>query len=232
VDDGELDLELSPSAHAPATARHEVAAIAAELHPTLRENLALLVSELVTNSVRHATPTRGGIALRAWIIPPAVRVQVGDWGAGYEPNLALPDPEHDGGLGMWLVASLADQWGICREERTWSWFEFHGAADRSTSALGLFLDAVSDWPLRPRELAWSTAARLGPPDEVAPRRLAWATPRGDLVTVVCPDPLPSDRADHIRRGMVRVRGKGRWWLETLRRPRPAAWGQGSLDVGR
>ena len=71
----------------------------------------LLVSELVTNAIRHAQPP---LVLRAAARGTGVRVEVHD-GAVDPPVLAPqtpPDePPPESGRGLYLVASLADRWG-------------------------------------------------------------------------------------------------------------------------
>ena len=71
----------------------------------------LLVSELVTNAIRHAQPP---LELRAAAYGSGVRVEVHD-GALDPPvlaPLAPPDaPPPESGRGLYLVASLADRWG-------------------------------------------------------------------------------------------------------------------------
>ncbi len=71
----------------------------------------LLVSELVTNAIRHAQPP---LALRATTRGPALRVEVHD-GASDPPVLATQTDvgalTSESGRGLFLVASLADRWG-------------------------------------------------------------------------------------------------------------------------
>jgi anti-sigma regulatory factor (Ser/Thr protein kinase) len=123
---GHVDVRLPVSVHAPATARRRVVPIAGGLHPNVRDNLALLVSELVSNSVRHGAHLRSRILLRAWVIPPAARVTVADSGPGFEPSVELGEPGECLGRGLWLVNHIADTWGICLGVQTCTWFELHG----------------------------------------------------------------------------------------------------------
>lgn len=71
----------------------------------------LLVSELVTNAIRHAQPP---LVLRAATRGRGLRVEVHD-GATDPPVLAQPPPPdelpQESGRGLFLVASLADRWG-------------------------------------------------------------------------------------------------------------------------
>jgi anti-sigma regulatory factor (Ser/Thr protein kinase) len=231
-----LDVHLPVSLEAPRTARHEVRRLSDALDTELRGDVALLASELVSNSIVHAWGRGDCIQLKAWIIDTAgdtaVRVSVGDAGPGFAPCVVVPEPTVDGHRGLWLVDTLADAWGIAVDGGTWSWFEIHGVK-RATHGLRLdrFLDAVTDWPLRSKDLAWSMAASLGPPDDVVPHRLTWTTPQC-VATILCPDRRRSDADEHRCRGQIEERC-GRWWLETLhsRSPSPPGERRSPLPVG-
>lgn len=95
--------------------RHEVDA------PTL-ESLRLLVTELVSNAVRHAgAPTVDVLVL---VTQPAVRVEVTDGGAGFEPAGRRKNQNPESGWGLFLVERMADRWGVSHEgTRTRVWFE-------------------------------------------------------------------------------------------------------------
>jgi serine/threonine-protein kinase RsbW len=78
----------------------------------LEEDAVLLVSELVTNAVRHAMDT-GAIGLeltssRAWL-----RVEVQDGDPHWRQKDSLDDCD-ESGYGFVLVDSLADRWGVRR----------------------------------------------------------------------------------------------------------------------
>jgi anti-sigma regulatory factor (Ser/Thr protein kinase) len=211
-----LDVRLPVSVRAPGIARQEVRRLASGLEEQLQENLVLLVSELVSNSVVHARHATDSIQLKAWVVETAVRVSVADSGPGFAPRVVVPEPDEEGHRGLWLIDMLADTWGISVDGTTSSWFEMHGEAQDGTPARGsleLFLDAIAEWPLGSRELAWCMAASLGPPADIVANRLSWTT--ADCVTtILCPDRHPAPDEPR-RRGMVEDRN-GRWWLETLR----------------
>jgi anti-sigma regulatory factor (Ser/Thr protein kinase) len=76
------------------------------------DSVELLVSELLTNSIVHADlrPNQD-VDLRLRCGADAVRVEVADPGASFEPDY---DPPR-GGPGRWgfyLVSKLADRWGV------------------------------------------------------------------------------------------------------------------------
>ncbi|MFC6578927.1 ATP-binding protein [Planomonospora parontospora] len=91
------------------------------------EDLLLLLSELVTNAVVHSDSGRtagGRVTVRLAMSPGAVRVEVTDDGsAAGVPAVQVPEPEDDGGRGLWLVDLLATEWGHHRDEAGGSvWF--------------------------------------------------------------------------------------------------------------
>jgi anti-sigma regulatory factor (Ser/Thr protein kinase) len=105
-------------------ARDAVQQLEPELGHAVTTNLSLLVSELVTNSVRHArAPASASIVLRVSVFADRVRVDVTDHGPGFEPRPRTPDQESRSGWGLYLVDQLADRWGVKRGDGTGVWFE-------------------------------------------------------------------------------------------------------------
>jgi serine/threonine-protein kinase RsbW len=127
VTNGELDLTVDAAPTAARDARRAVARhgfVGAEREPTL----LLLVSELVSNSVRHAGLREDErIRLRARRADDCAYVEVCDAGrSGRVP--AKRDEGRDalepGGLGLVLVDEMADRWGVaCSDDETCVWFE-------------------------------------------------------------------------------------------------------------
>jgi anti-sigma regulatory factor (Ser/Thr protein kinase) len=84
----------------------------------------LLVSELVTNSVRHARmPVGASLEVRTEVDDDVLRVEVFDPGSGREVAPRKPDVEHGGGFGLVLVERLARRWGAETNAGTRVWFE-------------------------------------------------------------------------------------------------------------
>jgi integral membrane sensor domain MASE1/anti-sigma regulatory factor (Ser/Thr protein kinase) len=108
-----IDVALEPTPRSAALARAVVAPLADELGPQAYEDLRLLVTELVTNCVRHARltgPER--IQLRVQVGADVLRVEVRDPGVGFEPRLEQPRPDQVGGWGLHIIDRLADRWGL------------------------------------------------------------------------------------------------------------------------
>jgi anti-sigma regulatory factor (Ser/Thr protein kinase) len=104
----------------PAEARRAVAALA--LPEETRQNLELVVSELVTNSVRHAgnsahdpTGIDDAIDLQLTHTDGEVQVTVRDRGPGFSMPNGSRGPPLEGGLGLVVVEVLSKAWGVHRD---------------------------------------------------------------------------------------------------------------------
>jgi PAS domain S-box-containing protein len=126
----DLEVRLPATSDAVGLARRAIEPLAEDLDVRV-DDLRLLVSELVTNGVRHGsdgdldwiglTVTRSGAGLR---------VQVTDPGPGFAREARAREPEGEddrrhqvGGWGLYLVEQIADRWGVQRGDRTTVWFE-------------------------------------------------------------------------------------------------------------
>ena len=91
------------------------------------ETLRLLVTELVTNSVRHTECD--SLTLRVAIGKAAVLTEVADDGPSFDADAALeaeqPDSRGlDTGWALFLVQRLARDWGVKEDRRLQAlWFE-------------------------------------------------------------------------------------------------------------
>jgi anti-sigma regulatory factor (Ser/Thr protein kinase) len=118
----DLALELPAEPGSASAARRAVEGGLALEGETL-ETVKLLVTELVTNSVRHAgLPSGAEIVLRARVSGELVRVEVTDAGRGFDPA-DRPEPSEAGGWGLRLVEALADRWGVETSPAVRVWFE-------------------------------------------------------------------------------------------------------------
>jgi anti-sigma regulatory factor (Ser/Thr protein kinase) len=115
-------LEALPSAVG--EARRWVAAVAEGLLAADQgENLRLVISEIVTNALRHGASGER-IDLAVTPKPEFLCVQVTDDGPGLAPRPRALEPEEHGGYGLFFVEQLTRRWGVTRENRrTRVWFE-------------------------------------------------------------------------------------------------------------
>jgi serine/threonine-protein kinase RsbW len=119
-----LERELSVSPEAASEARHALDGFTTALSELRMHDVQLLVSELVTNAVRHANLDEGDvISLVVEVADHALRVEVHDPGGGFVPSAPSPDPVRPSGWGLYLVAELADRWGVDSDDTTLVWFE-------------------------------------------------------------------------------------------------------------
>jgi anti-sigma regulatory factor (Ser/Thr protein kinase) len=120
----DVSIELRGDIGAASAARSVVSRFAPLIPPELVEDVTLLVSELVTNAVRHGRADEGrpvhlGLELRG----DTVRVEVGDPGPGFLPGKPAPRADRTGGWGLVLLDRLAHRWGVEVENGTTVWFE-------------------------------------------------------------------------------------------------------------
>ena len=117
---------FSGGALAARAARHAVREALSDVLPEPRlGDVELLVSELATNSVRHAGCDEAGeISMTALVDDRCVRLRVCDDGTGFDEK-GRPQPRTDraGGYGLLLVDRLADRWGVQRNGGFCVWFE-------------------------------------------------------------------------------------------------------------
>jgi anti-sigma regulatory factor (Ser/Thr protein kinase) len=114
-----------PDASAPTEARRALRRMESALPPDCAEDIALLVSELVTNSLRHSISghVEEPIELTVDAGEDRVRVAVVDHGPGFRPRARDPGPEDRSGWGLFLVDRLTDRWGVENRDGTEVWFE-------------------------------------------------------------------------------------------------------------
>jgi anti-sigma regulatory factor (Ser/Thr protein kinase) len=118
-----LHMELRPGPQAAGEGRHALDRLKGAIEDRPLGTLRLLVTELVTNSVRHGG-AEDWIQLDIDIYSNTVRVEVRDQGPGFQPE-SPPKPHLDrpGGWGLCLVDRMADRWGVAVDDRTRVWFE-------------------------------------------------------------------------------------------------------------
>ena len=122
-----MSFELAGGAYAVTASRLALAAVEDRLDPNVLFDIRLLVSELVTNCVKHArTGPEESIVLTVDIGDERVRVSVRDDGPGFEPPatpVSEAAAEAGSGWGLFLVDQLSETWGVERDAGATVWFE-------------------------------------------------------------------------------------------------------------
>jgi anti-sigma regulatory factor (Ser/Thr protein kinase) len=114
-----IDIDRDPAA--PASARRAVEGFGAALDPTVVPDVKLLVSELISNSVKYGRDGQVTLILRSEG-PRHVHVEVVDQGVGFVPSARDRPKTEPGGWGLHMVEALTERWGV-REGSTHVWFE-------------------------------------------------------------------------------------------------------------
>jgi anti-sigma regulatory factor (Ser/Thr protein kinase) len=117
--------ELQGGRHAPAAVRSRVGSLLAEhLDGDDLLDVIVLVSELITNAVRHGRADEDRtIVVHVAVAPHVLRLEVRDGGPGFvAPAVPRPHPE-GGGNGLVLLARMSSSWGVAGDDGTCVWFE-------------------------------------------------------------------------------------------------------------
>ncbi len=174
------------------------------------DSLVLMISELATNAVQHAS-TSFDVCVRVAADGSRVRVEVSDGAAGYPvPQEPVIDGPH--GRGLHIVQTLADAWGIemqsARAGKT-VWFSCTAAecAEREEAER---VDPVpgTTWPPRgvrglldglgDAVVATHEDGQIRYANAAAEELLGW--PEGSLLGRSALDLVPETLADHFREG--------------------------------
>jgi anti-sigma regulatory factor (Ser/Thr protein kinase) len=116
----ELSVELPRTAQAPYLARQALADLDGKLDPEVLPDVRLLVSELITNSVKYGG--EGPVRLEIKETDDRVRAEIVDQGVGFTPKVRNDDLDKVGGWGLHLTEHLTSRWGTY-EGSTHVWFE-------------------------------------------------------------------------------------------------------------
>jgi anti-sigma regulatory factor (Ser/Thr protein kinase) len=118
----QFSFQVPPADDAPAQARSALEVFDQILSPEVLEDLQLVVSELVTNSVKFG-PKRPITLAMSVGTDGVVTGEVIDQGDGERAKIEMSvEPTIDGGWGLHLVDQVAMKWGV-REGSTHVWFE-------------------------------------------------------------------------------------------------------------
>lgn len=120
----EIVQQLPSGPQAVVRARRALDALEDSVPARRLDDMRLIVSELVTNSLRHGPDEPGRpLRLHIYVRPRSARVEVIDSGPGFEPPTDAPGELAESGWGLMLVDSLADRWGVDRAGPTTVWAE-------------------------------------------------------------------------------------------------------------
>lgn len=126
----ELSVEIPRTPQAPFLARRALADLDGRIDPSVLPDVRLLVSELITNSVKYGG--EGPVRLEVTTTDGRVRAEIIDQGIGFTPVRRDDDLDKVGGWGLHLVQELTTDWGTY-EGSTHVWFEID-LRERSTAA--------------------------------------------------------------------------------------------------
>jgi two-component sensor histidine kinase len=77
------------------------------------DNAAIVVTELLTNAIRHASPLSGRWLQVTWDLEnESVEIAVSDGGSTTLPRVSRPALSALGGRGLEIVESLSQRWGV------------------------------------------------------------------------------------------------------------------------
>jgi anti-sigma regulatory factor (Ser/Thr protein kinase) len=124
----DLSVDLPRTPQAPFLARRALDELGAEVEPSVLPDVRLLVSELVTNSVKYGGD--GPVRLEVKAEGDRLRAEIIDQGVGFTPVKRGDDLDKVGGWGLHLVQELTSDWGTY-EGSTHVWFEIDLRATRA-----------------------------------------------------------------------------------------------------
>ena len=126
----QFNVDIARDSSAPANARRAVERFGEHLAPDVVPDVRLLVSELITNSVKYGGEGSVELILRS-DAPEHIHVEVVDQGVGFVPTARDRPKTEPGGWGLHLVEALTRRWGV-REGSTHVWFEIGPRRRRHT----------------------------------------------------------------------------------------------------
>jgi anti-sigma regulatory factor (Ser/Thr protein kinase) len=127
-----VTFDIPRDATAPSAARRAIEGLNDRIAPDVVPDVKLLVSELITNSVKYGG--NGEVTLKVESEDPRkLRVEVIDQGIGFVPVARNRPATEVGGWGLHLVQTLSDRWGVY-EGSTHVWFEIDRTSADGASA--------------------------------------------------------------------------------------------------
>jgi serine/threonine-protein kinase RsbW len=128
-----FEASLPLDARAPGAARMVVASLRGRVPASVLDPAQLVVSELVTNSVRHSGASAGAsVVVRVQLTDCMVRLEVSDPGCAGVIAPRAPDLRRGGGFGLNIVGTFSERWGLERiaagGTRVWAQLAYAPAA--------------------------------------------------------------------------------------------------------
>jgi len=118
-------LEIDGGRDAPGHARAAVNELLGErLDREWLFGVGVLVSEVVTNAVRHGGADRNRtVVVHVALAYEVLRVEVCDQGLGFTPPRNPRPRSQGGGIGLVLLDRMSSRWGVALDDGTCVWFE-------------------------------------------------------------------------------------------------------------
>lgn len=96
---------------------------------SVREDAVLVLSELVSNAIRHASPVPPGQILVCWAVDDhGVHLEITDGGGRTRPRPGTPGYSSVGGRGLDIVGQVSSRWGVQEQDSSVTvWADIRGA---------------------------------------------------------------------------------------------------------
>ncbi|MCO5998570.1 ATP-binding protein [Actinoallomurus rhizosphaericola] len=92
---------------------------AAGVYEEIADDAAVIISELISNALRHARPLPSGDIRVSWTHEgELIQLAVSDGGSMTEPRRTRAALSSLGGRGLSIVEALSDKWGVSHEAET------------------------------------------------------------------------------------------------------------------
>jgi anti-sigma regulatory factor (Ser/Thr protein kinase) len=139
-----ISLDLPSEPNSIPRARRALQELKATLDPVTFLNLRLLVSELVTNAVRHVPGELAEtVHLEIERTGEQVRVEVVDRGEGFVPRPRPDGEDRASGWGLNILAKVASRWGVENNDGARVWFEIDAPWHQAGASAGRGQGAVA-----------------------------------------------------------------------------------------
>jgi anti-sigma regulatory factor (Ser/Thr protein kinase) len=115
--------------------------ISAGVYEVTACDAGLVLSELVSNALRHATPLAGSLVKVSWLLSnESIEVAVSDGGGPTVPTVHKPASNALGGRGLGIVDRLSLRWGVYRghdgsETTVWAALPLSGDAEAAAESM-------------------------------------------------------------------------------------------------